>query len=218
MPSSIWNVAFVLTIGEILVPAILLLFTLFSNDSISDEFPLNNKFVIPSESPHEESNSKLILYWNPDCVWNFVDWVNASGDTVYEVFDNSGRVRQCRIGTNESKIQEASAVVIVAYCPDHLEFRMPKYRSEDQYWVFHSWESPSFLKSRNSWNQWIHGGYEFNLTMTYSSMSDIHAPIGVIRESHDEVNVKELSQKIDGFVDSFYDRPFDAVWICSDCK
>ena len=138
--------------------------------------------------------------------------------------------KKCRFTFHEDRVYEADTVSFDGGLTNPNYY--PQYRNPKQVWIYFSWESMATLEhwhlvfdfarmwhsqqSQLSWKQM--NSLHFNWTMTFSSMSDIPVPYGYFRRSQQEINEIEFNQKVDSFVASFSKRPFDVVWIVSNCQ
>ena len=173
---------------------------------------LDSNFRMSCQSEPVSVDTKYILFWNRH--WEYNELYVKSEETDILIKRSDGSLANCRFGKNHDLLNVSHAIVFNAFAPVEST---PIYRRHDQIWVYYSWESPAMLQRHQSDQQWLN--VEFNLTMSYSPLADVYTPIGTFR-SHPTPSSKksEINQKINSFTRTFSSRPYDAIWIVSDCK
>ena len=149
------------------------------------------------------SQMKTILFWN-ECHNSYDYGIGLGSETLAR---HGCPVHQCTFTADKSQIETADAVVIHGLLPD-----LPTYRTENQIYVFHFFESPLRTTSRLSllpkWQD------VFNLTFTYmyDEETDIPASHGRV------VRLPEPNPNAVPKLDEVRSKPKLVLWIVSNCR
>ena len=164
--------------------------------------PLDDNFAI-------NNSVKVILLWTS---FFGSDWLTFYNELDGQTID-IGNDRLCRLTTDRKHLQNSSALIFHGRDLDLLD--LPRQREKWQRWVFFLLESP--MNPDNLDGKWKRYSqiFKFNWTMTYSSQSDIPFPYGYITSNEGIFHHNKSNNK--HFIETFHQRPKDAVWFVSNC-
>lgn len=133
-----------------------------------------------SQRRHNYSNhgsalkKKLVLFWT------LIPGTDHTDDTIVRAGFDKCPVSTCEITFDKGLLKESEAVIISLAQFDPRKDPIPKYRRQNQRWVFYGQEPPPIIhwryKSLRMFNGW------FNWTMSYREDSDITHRYGTVVE------------------------------------